>query len=126
MELKEPLTDEESLHVVGLKNQIVTASDKTLRLMRRRIRYRLFRVREGKAEHDNGLRKIIEAQFTPDMTFDKFTFNWDVSPRDPLKVVTVFEWVEEGGTFESQNVMCEDGVVRPQKVCFPAAFTKQA
>lgn len=119
------MSDEEAQHILDLKNQINNGGEKTRRLLRRRIRYRLFRVREGKAEHDKGLRKVIEAQFTPDMSFEKFTFNWDVSPRDPLKVVTVFEWKEEGGSFETVNVLCEDGIVRPQKICQPTAFTKQ-
>lgn len=67
----------------------------------------------------------MEAQFTPDMNWDTFTFNWDVAPNDPMRVVTMFEWADLGGKFETQMVLCDDGIARPQKVCYPSAFTKQ-
>ena len=117
-------TDEDTA-MLELIQQVATARGKRLRHVRRNIRNRIFRVRAGNVEYDNGLRAYLEAQFTPDMTFDKFTFNWDVSPRNPLKVISPFEWVDEGGTFETINVLCDDGIARPQKLCDPTAFTKQ-
>lgn len=84
--------------------------------MRRGIRYRLFRIREGgrvAEEHDKGLKAWIELQFQPDMNWQGFTFNWDVSPSAPLKVITPFEWYSEGGQID-------DGLLDPP------GFTKQA
>lgn len=127
MENKNSLTDEEVQHILDLRMQLGTASKKSLRHLRRRIRYRLFRIREGTRaeEFDLGLKKTIEMQFSPDMSWKTFTFNWDVAPFDPLVVITPFEWESRGGKFEMQMVMCKDGVVRPEKVCDPSAFTKQ-
>lgn len=125
MELKESLTDEESNHIIDLQSELGTASKKQLRHLRRRIRYRLFRIREGRYEFDKGLKKYIEQQFSPDMNWDTFTFNWDVAPYSPLEVITPWEWGSRGGKFDNVNVMCDDGIVRPEKICDPSAFTKQ-
>lgn len=119
------LTDEEAEHLLDLKQAAMTLKGAEFRKFRRDIRYRLFRIREGRLEYDNGLKKLIEQQFEPDMKWDNFTFRWDVSPKDPLKVIMEAEWVSEGGAFEQVMVQGEDGVVRPQRVYTPPAFTRQ-
>ena len=115
----------EDKEMLELIQQVQTSEGKRLRHLRRKIRNRLFRIRQGNEDFDRGLRAFMEEQMTPDMSFEKFTFSWDVSPSNPLKVISVFEWVDEGGTFETLNVLCDDGIMRPQKMCDPTAFTKQ-
>jgi hypothetical protein len=86
-------------------------------VLRKHVRYRLFRIREGKEEYDGGLKKFIENQFQPGMNWKNFTFEWDVSPNEPLKVITPFDWIKEGGRIvqlDSRNQICQ-----------PTAFTKQ-
>lgn len=85
--------------------------------VRRRIRYRLFRIRDGgnvAFEHDKGLKAWIELQFRPGMFWNTFTFEWDVSPSAPLKVISQFEWFSEGGEVDR-----ETGLLKP------TGFTKQ-
>ena len=65
---------------------------------RRRIRHRLFMIRFGKDDgSQDDLKKHIESQFRFGMNWPTFTFAWDVSPIDPLKVITEEEWEKEGG-----------------------------
>lgn len=85
--------------------------------IRRGIRYRLFRIRDGgdiAKEHDKGLKSWIEFQFKPGMIWDEFTFTWDVSPSEPLKVISPFEWLAEGGGIDPETGLC-----------VPSGFTKQ-
>ena len=126
-ELETPLTEEEADHLLLLKQQVIQSANNKLdlRTIRRRLRYRIFRLREGNETFDMGLRKLIESQFEPNMNWENFTFEWDIGANDPLKVVSIFEWIDSGGSFESLNVPCSDGVTRPQKQCKPTAFTKQ-
>lgn len=84
---------------------------------RKHVRYRLFRIREGKEQYDNGLKDFIEKQFKPGMKWSDFTFDWDVAPKEPLKVISPFEWNEAGG-----RMIVLDGKTR---ICEPSAFTKQ-
>lgn len=86
--------------------------------VRRGIRYRLFRIRDGGAiaeEHDKGLKAWIELQFKPGMVWEGFTFTWDVSPSEPLKVITPFEWQSSGGKIDPET-----------NLCVPSGFTNQA
>ena len=85
---------------------------------RKHVRYRLFRIREDKDMYDNGLRDFIEKQFKPGMFWKDFTFDWDVSPKDPLKLISPYEWNEEGG----RHVILDSKT----RICDPSAFTKQA
>lgn len=91
------------------------------RAYRRKLRYKIFRLREGKWQTDKELAALkawYELQFQEDgdgirWTFADFTFKWDISAVDPLKVITPFEW---------------DGTVLGGvggKMCDPSAFTKQ-
>ena len=64
---------------------------------RRKIRHRLFLIRMDKDTIDDDLRLHMESQFTSKMGWKNFTFEWDVSPKDPLKVITPEEWTREGG-----------------------------
>lgn len=127
--LKEPLTKVEAEHCLDLKTELLqyqrAKRTRAIHNFRRKIRYRLFRIRENQFEFDKGLKKLIEAQFKPGMNWKTFTFNWDISANDPLKVVTPYEWKENGGEFETQNVLCDDGIVRQKNVCRPFAFTEQ-
>jgi len=124
-QLKEPLTEAEADHLLELKQQSMTASKTALRQLRRKLRYRIFRIREGRDEHDLGLKKLIESQLEGRDTLDHFTFTWDLSPKDPLKVINMFEWESEGGKFETVTELCDDGIARPRRVCHPTAFTRQ-
>jgi len=85
----------------------------TGKVSRRQLRYRLFRIRDGSEEHDQGLKAWFELQFKPGMTWKRFTFEWDVAPKEPLKLITKWEWTKYGGRF--------DEVGR----CAPPAFTEQ-
>jgi len=123
--MSDPLTEDEANELMRLKMDIVHGTEKAVKQIRRKLRNRIFRINQGRDGFDNGLSKVLKAQFHPDMNMNNFTFNWDLSPKDPLKVVTVFEWKEEGGTFETMNVQCDDGIIRPEKICSPTAFTKQ-
>ena len=130
------LTDEER---VALK-----LARRLLRTERRKIRYRLFRIRDavlrGTAvdpEYDKGLKAWIELQFQPGMTWarkgsDKdaiggYTFEWDVACNDPLKVIRQFAWdgaVEKRPVPEMINGR-PTGKTVVLDVCDPAAFTQQ-
>lgn len=124
--LENPLTQDEAEHCIELKSTSMNLEGKRLRKFRRDIRYRLFRLREGKSgQFDQGLRKLIEAQFDGSMTWQSFTFNWDVAADDPLKVITPFEWLDHGGTFDDIPVIDEKGISKMTKFCDPPAFTKQ-
>lgn len=82
---------------------------------RSKIRYKLFLIRLGKYTEDDDLKEYIESQFSNGMTWKNFTFKWDVSPKDPLKVITQDEWVDEGG-----------GMDEVTGKMYPPAFTSQA
>lgn len=84
---------------------------------RKHIRYRLFRIREGKESYDNGLKSFMEKQFKPGMAWKHFTFDWDVAPKDSLKLISPYEWGELGG----RMLVLDAG----KQVCEPTAFTKQ-
>ena len=103
-----------------------------LHLLRRQIRHRVFRIRDAiirgqqpDPEHDSGLRAWVELQFQPGMSWYKhdaqervvggFTFEWDVSAKEPLKVIVPFEW---DGHFDGD-------FAAEKKICVPPAFTKQ-
>lgn len=94
---------------------------------RRHIRNRIFRLRDGSTskEHDGGLRAWIELQFKPGMTWENFTFKWDVAPDQPLKVVPIEEWVACGGVLETYTERTENGKYVLQTRCSPTAFTNQ-
>jgi len=123
----EPLTEDEALHCIELKHAAMQAqgSKTKMRHVRRTIRNRLHRIRQGRLEYDLGLKKLIEAQFHPNMSWENFTFEWDVSPKDPLEVITSYQWADHGGKFETHRVQCDDGIIRDQMICDPTAFTKQ-
>ena len=67
---------------------------------RRNIRYRLFRIREDNDPVNDDLKSYIESQFEFGMTWKTFTFTWDVSPQDPLKVITEDMWDDERGGYD--------------------------
>jgi hypothetical protein len=113
--------------------------------MRREIRRRLFRIRDSLAngqipspEYDSGLRAWMELQFNngklkwfqksvdtdeKSPTYKKtiisggFTFEWDISSEEPLKVIEPLEW--DGGFDQLLYKKCNI------KRCVPPAFTKQ-
>lgn len=119
------LTDAEADHLLDLKQQVMSGNPRNIRLLRRQLRYRIFRIRDGRNEFDNGLRRMLEAQLEGRTTFDDFTFGWDLAPNDPLKVVTPFEWESNGGTFTTVQELCDDGITRAKRLCNPTAFTHQ-
>jgi len=94
---------------------------KWTRAVRRQIRYKIFRLREGKWAEDQelaALKSWYELQFQHGWTWKDFTFKWDVSAVDPLKAVTPIEW---DGDVVSERV----GADSSGKFCDPAAFTNQ-
>ena len=100
---------------LGFEENVPPPVSKWVRNIRRKIRYRLFRIREGKKEFDKGLKKWMELQFSEGMTWANFTFIWDVSSTDPLKVISPFEW-------DGQMIMDPS---TKKKMCDPSAFTNQ-
>jgi hypothetical protein len=90
-----------------------------------RIRDAILQGKEPSPEHDSGLRAWIELQFKPGMTWYRFdgnkrviggyTFEWDVSAEEPLKLIVPFEW---DGYFD-------EAFAAEKKICVPPAFTKQ-
>ncbi len=81
---------------------------------RRKIRYNLFRIRDGQHEFNIfNLKKYIESQFQSGMSWPLFTFSWDVGVTDHIKVVTFEEWVIDGGRTDDMGIK------------IPSAFTKQ-
>jgi len=123
--------------IMEMANLIKNNNRRGLILMRRKIRNRVFKIRqaliEGKApeaEDDSGLKKWIELQFTSHMKWYKlsnkdgnktvdggFTFDWDISAQEPLKIIDALEW---DGAFDT--VLLEKCNVRK---CVPPAFTRQ-
>lgn len=101
------------------KSQAIIAQGKRLKrgnVRRRDIRYRLFRIREGGErlhEFDKGLKAFVELQFRSGMNWKNFTFVWDISATEFLKVISPFEWQSSGGK------LTKDGY------CDPVAFTEQ-
>jgi hypothetical protein len=109
-------------------------------LSRRKIRNLLHRIR-GKRIFDTwekerapGVKMLFEPQFreviidetegtTEKMSWDNFTYLWDINPQHPLVVITSKEWVHSGGTFEKVKIG-KDGKVY-QGRCIPTAFTHQ-
>ena len=72
---------------------------------RRQIRNTLFKIRNGVRKrkefpNEKGLKEYIESQFTFGMTWDNFTFAWDISPKDIFKVITEDLWEDEGGGYD--------------------------
>lgn len=123
----EHVTPEIAQLVAEMGRMMKKNDQRGLIVLRRKIRNRLFRIRDAieqnknpEKEHDSGLKAWMELQFQPDMTWYKkneqgeiiggFTFDWDVSAKEPLKLIIGFEW---------------DGKVDTDKRCVPPAFTKQ-
>lgn len=93
---------------------------KWTRLLRRQLRYKIFRLREGKWQNDAELaamKQWYELQFQGGWHWRDFTFKWDISAIDPLRVVTPIEW--------DGDVVAEKTGSSVGKFCDPAAFTNQ-
>lgn len=111
---------------------------------RRKIRYRLFRIRDAvkngvavDPQYDMGLKNWIEIQFQQDMTWVRctqegvciggFTFEWDIASKEPLKAVKQFAWdgkIEKRSIPEVKNGN-PTGKITAIDVCDPPAFTQQ-
>jgi hypothetical protein len=91
-----------------------------LNKQRKVIRRSLFGIRDavmkGKLipEKQMDLKEYIESQFEFGMNWSNFTFIWDVSARDFLKVIKEDQWEEEGGRY--------DGITGMN---YPSSFTHQ-
>ena len=100
---------------------------KKTRAIRRKLRYTLFRVREGKWKDDPELFAIkswYEKQFRENWNFNVFTFDWDLSAKNPLKIISPFEW--DGDLLQQIERFINYGNTRVDgKYCDPTAFTKQ-
>lgn len=96
-------------------------SRKWTRVLRRQLRYKLFRLREGKWQSDPELAALkawYDSQFQSGWTWRDFTFKWDLSAVEPLKIVTPIEW-------DGDVVAERTGAGSLGKFCDPAAFTHQ-
>ena len=95
------------------------------RAFRRKLRYKLFRIREGKWQDNSELQALkswYELQFRQGWSFRDFTFEWDISAIDPLKVISPYEW---DGDLIKQTERIVEGTNIIGKFCDPTAFTKQ-
>jgi len=99
------------------------------RAIRRKLRYKIFRIRDRVAANTLHEDKELEAlaswyekQFQSGWHFRNFTFDWDISAVDPLKVVSPFEW---DGEVQDQTLRVENGSRVRGKFCDPTAFTNQ-
>jgi hypothetical protein len=89
------------------------------------VRYRLFLFRNRGEEISPGLVRHFERQFREGWTWDNFSFVWDVSPSDPLRAVTLNEWLEHGGRLREERETALDGTVQKVARCYPNGFTRQ-
>lgn len=114
---------------------LTSASSKWLRYYRGKMRNRLFKICRGKhietpeiypgtpdilqllerGQCDMALKQWFEAQFGSSLNWHDFTFKWDVSAQEPLKLITPFEW---------DGQMLKDKT-SGTKFCDPSAFTQQ-
>lgn len=107
---------------------------KQQKLPRNQIRRILHKIRNGRHFEEKqqpyvaGLKTIFETQFRPVkiddkiqeiMSWENFTFLWDVHPVNFLMVVIPNEWVNAGGKFI-------DLVKNGATIHEPTAFTQQA
>lgn len=96
------------------------------KILRRKIRNIIFRLRvkpnrlfnQFEKDRAPGVRMIFEPQFrkSPDgilMTWENFTYVWDLNPITPLKTVFTSEWAHAGGEYTKEGF------------CKPTAFTHQ-
>jgi len=109
--------------------ELVTNEIQLGSMTRRDVRKILHRIR-GNRIYDKyfekrapGLRIIFEKQFRyingELMTWENFTFLWDVHPQFPLMTVGVNEWVRAGGKFS--EYWKKKGIIIHE----PTAFTGQ-
>ena len=120
----EHASEEMAKLIMEVSSAMINKNARALILLRRKIRYRLFRIKDAaikgetpKKEHDSGLRKWMELQFPPGVTWNEYTFEWDVSAHEPLKLIIPMEW---DGAYDSE-LYEKCGL----KKCSPPAFTKQ-
>jgi len=109
------MSDDVEKHTFNVTSQTVGV------LTRRRVRNLLLRKRGGfSMNHQDSLlahalADIVNEQIAGYFSLNDFTFQWDIHPVNPLKVITPFQWEAEGGTFD---------VVTGLRT--PPAFTRQA
>lgn len=116
LELPEEKRTELTLIGRGFTGGLPRPHRKWTRSIRKQIRYRIFRIRDGKTEYDKGLKAWLQLQFTKNMNINEFTFTWDISAIEPLKVVQPMEWDGDLVLDKSSGM----------KYCDPPAFTHQA
>jgi hypothetical protein len=128
-------------------------TSREMRVFRRDIRKRLFKIRQAvlhgqntDSEYDGGLKAWIDVQLNQqaDLTWVKvdksnrqvvggFTFEWDISAKEPLKVIRQFAWdgqIERRLVPEmitgADKVQRHSGRYLQVDACDPAAFTRQS
>lgn len=122
--IEEVLTDEQQLEKAKEKWTTLPDDRKMKVLHRRRIRAAMFKILKYDARdlphlmtpELEALKSIIEEQLNPNLalTWDKFTFTWDIHPTGNPKIVIKEAWIREGGNFDPDI-----------GVHMPAAFTEQ-
>jgi len=102
-----------------------TIIEKQLReLPRRKVRNLVFQVRHNRIRQPDLaeiLKITLQPQLKDGLTWDNFTFQWDLGAEDPLQVVTPYTWIESGGKTHRVNV---DALTK-RMFCEPTAFTQQ-
>lgn len=122
--MDEVLTEEQQIEQAKEYWTVLPEDRKEKILHRRRMREGMFKILKYKARNLphmmtpelHALKAIIDEQLDPNlaMTWDKFTFTWDIHPSGNPVVVRKEAWVREGGQFDPDI-----------GVHFPAAFTEQ-
>lgn len=119
-----PLTEEQRME--QMKAEWTTLpQDRKLRILhRRKIRNSMFKILKYEAREMpnkmtpelHALKAVIDEQLDPNLalTWENFTFTWDIHPSGVPKLVIKEAWIREGGTFDPDI-----------GVHMPAAFTEQ-
>ena len=102
------------------KLEKVTQDIQTGILTRRKVRNTLFRLRSDRLHTDEQreLAKVLSIIYEPQfsivheekMSWDNFTFLWDLHPQHLMMVCPLGQWLNMGGRFDKQNMVCVKNV----------------
>lgn len=122
--IEDVLTEEQILEKNKERWTVLPEDRKAKVLHRRKLRENMFKILKYEARDMmdkmtpelDALKAIIDEQMNPNLaiTWDKFTFTWDIHPSGVPKIVIKEAWIREGGQFDPDI-----------GVHMPAAFTEQ-
>lgn len=120
--------------IMRMTSAMQNNNKREITLLRREIRRKLFQIRNKITNNDvfddneKSLKKWFELQFHSGMSwFSKgqnneivggFTWTWDISAQEPLKLIIPLEW---DGNFDDGH----DPNGMKMRLCVPPAFTRQ-